>query len=119
MSNQVEVKVIPGGVSLLSDGEEVFVTAGYQPSEFLVSFRGNGSYEARLSRLLRGLAAPNPVVFVSPLTPQPEEQIDCTQHGKFTVEVKPAPGHDPKEVTEAIHAEMERMRAGKPPRDFE
>ena len=106
MSNQVEVKVIPGGVSLLSDGEEVFVTAGYQPSEFLVSFRGNGSYEARLSRLLRGLAAPHPVVFVSPLTPQPEEQIDCTQHGKFTVEVKPAPGHDPKEVTEAIHAEM-------------
>lgn len=106
MSNQVEVKVIPGGVSLLSDGEEVFVTAGYQPSEFLVSFRGNGSYEARLSRLLRGLAAPNPVVFVSPLTPQPEEQIDCTQHGKFTVETVLPPGSDPKEVLAALRTEM-------------
>jgi len=82
MSKQVEVKVIPGGVSLLADGEEVFVTAGYQPSEFTVSFRGSGSYEARLSRLLRGLAAPHPVVFVSPLTPLPSEQLDCTQYGQ-------------------------------------
>lgn len=87
MVKQVEVKVIPGGVSLLGDGEQVFITAGHQPSEFTVSFlgngpRGDGSYEGRLSRLLRGIAAPHPVVFVSPLTPLPSEQLDCTQYGQ-------------------------------------
>ena len=82
MSKQVEVKVIPGGFAFRSDGEEMQIISGGQPSEFLVSFRGSESYEARLSRLLRGLAAPHPVVFVSPLTPLPEEQLDCTQYGQ-------------------------------------
>ena len=82
MVKQVEVKVIPGGFAFRSGGEEMQIISGGQPSEFLVSFRGNESYETRLSRLLRGLAAPNPVVFVSPLTPLPSEQLDCTQYGQ-------------------------------------
>jgi hypothetical protein len=106
MVKQVEVKVIPGGVSLLGDGEQVFITAGHQPSEFTVSFRGNGSYEARLSRLLRGLAAPHPVVFVSPLTLLPEERLDCTQHGTKTA------------TLEDVVAQFPEVFPPKPPLEF-
>lgn len=109
MSNQVEVEVVPGGFAVnLPSGERVSITTGYagSPGGFYVDFKGGDSFNTRLSRLLRGLAAPHPVVFVSPLVPLLEEQIDCTQHGKFTVEVKPAPGHEVKEVVESLHTEM-------------
>lgn len=111
MVKQVEVKVVPGGVCLLGDGEQVFITAGHQPSEFTVSFlgngpRGDGSYEGRLSRLLRGIAAPNPVVFVSPLTLLPEERLDCTQHGTKTA------------TLEDVVAQFPEVFPPKPPLEF-
>jgi len=85
MSNQVEVEVVPGGFAVnLPSGERVSITTGYSgsPGGFYVDFKGGDSFNTRLSRLLRGLAAPHPVVFVSPLTPLPSEQLDCTQYGQ-------------------------------------